>query len=97
MSQYQKIHEFAKNYQRSIKKTRRNINNAYFDHIADEMSYNLNKTPMDGSSNDALPPNLDYDMFDKPYGRKKQKNMSKTPVRGGKKGQKEKWPLVMDD
>ena len=52
---------------------------------------------MDGASNEALPPNLDYDMFDKPYGRKKQKNMSKTPVRGGKKGQKDKWPLVMDD
>jgi len=97
MSQYTKIHEFAKNYQRSIKKTRRNINNAYFDHIADEMTYNLNKTQLDVSSNEVIPPNLDYDMFEKPYGRKKSKNQSKTPVRGGKKRREDKWPLVMND
>jgi len=61
------------------------------------MSYNLNKTQNDGTSNEGMPPNLDYDMFDKPYTRKKSKNISKTPVRGGKKTNKEKWPLVMDD
>lgn len=61
------------------------------------MSYNLNRTPQDGASHEAIHANIDYDMFEKPYGRKKQKNMSKTPVRGGKPSKKEKWPLVMDD
>ena len=70
MSTYHRVHDLAAKAA-SKKKPRRNINNAYFDHVADEMTYNLNRTQMDMSSTEAMPVNLDYDIFEKPYGRKK--------------------------
>ena len=70
MSTYNRVQDFAAKAA-SKKKPRRNINNAYFDHVADEMAYNLNRTQMDMSSTEAMPVNLDYDIFEKPYGRKK--------------------------